>query len=86
MSMFIPVIKGQRKGANGRKFCMYSVYDNRTDFPIVIDATAEECARALKRSLNSFYCLVSRVLKGSNKRYTVLRRFVDEEDDDNVEI
>lgn len=81
MSVFIPVIKGHRKGANGRKFCMYSVYDNRTDFPIVIDAPAEECARVLKRSLNSFYCLVSRVRKGKNKRYTVLRRFVDKEDE-----
>lgn len=59
---------------------MYSVYDNKTDFPLVIDAPAEECARVLKCSRNSFYCLVSRVLKGKNKRYTVLRRFLDEED------
>ena len=82
MSVFTPTIKGHRKGAYGRKFCMYSVYDNRTDLPIVIDAPAEECAQALKRSRNSFYCLVNRVLKGKIKRYTVLRRFIDEEDND----
>lgn len=82
MSVFVPVIKGHQKGAKGRRFCMYSIYDNRTDFPLVIDAPAEECARVLKRSRNSFYCLVSRVLNGRNKRYTVLRRFLDEEDSD----
>ena len=80
MSVFVPANKGHRKGACGRQFCMYSVYDNKTDLPIVIDATAEECARILKRSVNSLYCLVCRVLKGEIKRYTVLRRFADEED------
>lgn len=80
MSSFTPVQKGHRKGAAGRQYCIYSVYDNRTDYPLVIDASAEECAKALKRSVNSFYCLVSRVLKGRNKRYSVMRRFADEED------
>ena len=59
---------------------MYSIYDAKTDLPIVIDATAEECARVLKRSVDSFYCLVSRVRKGKIKRYEVLRRFTDEEE------
>ena len=80
MSVFVPAQKGHRKGANCRSYCMYSIYDTKTDLPIVIDATAEECARVLKRSVDSFYCLVSRVRKGKNKRYEVLRRFIDEED------
>lgn len=80
MSVFVPANKGHRKGTGGRQFCMYSVYDNRTDLPIVIDAPAEVCAAALKRSVNSFYCLVNRVRKGKWKRYTVIRRHVDEED------
>ena len=80
MSVFVPANKGHRKGTGGRQFCMYSVYDNKTDLPIVIDATAEECAKVLKRTVASFYCLVCRVLKGEIKRYTVLRRFADEED------
>lgn len=80
MSVFVPANKGHRKGTAGRMFCMYSIYDNRTDLPLVIDATAEECARVLKRSVNSFYCMVSRVAKGRNKRYSVLRRHIDEEE------
>lgn len=80
MNVFVPANKGHRKGSAGRQFCMYSIYDNRTDFPLVIDATAEECAATLKRSVNSFYCLVNRVRKGKNKRYTIMRRHIDEED------
>jgi len=53
---------------------------NRTDFPIIIDGTSDECAKALNRSRSSFYCMVDRVRKGKNKRYTVLQRMVDEED------
>lgn len=80
MSVFIPANKGHRKDSHSRSFCMYSIYDAKTDLPIVIDATAEECARVLKRSVDSFYCLVSRVRKGKIKRYEVLRRFTDEEE------
>ena len=80
MSTFVPANKVHRKGPAGCMFCMYSIYDNRTDLPLVIDATAEKCARVLNRSVNSFYCMVSRVAKGKNKRYAVLRRHIDEEE------
>lgn len=80
MSVFVPANKGHRKGSGGRQFCMYSIYDNRTDFPIVIDSTAEECAAAMKRSVKSFYCLVNRVRTGKIKRYAVMRRYIDEEE------
>lgn len=79
-SGFVPVNRGHRIVSGSRHFCRYSVYDNRTDFPIIIDGTADECAKALNRSRNSFYCMVDRVRKGKNKRYTVLQRMVDEED------
>lgn len=79
-SGFVPVNRGHRIVPGSRYFCRYSVYDNRTDLPIIIDGTADECAKALKRSRNSFYCMVDRVRKGKNKRYTVLQRMVDEED------
>ena len=36
----------------------YDVYDNRTDFPIIIDGTAKECARALGITKRSFYNIV----------------------------
>lgn len=79
-SGFIPANRGHRIVKGSRYFCRYTVYDNRTDFPVVVDGTADECARALKRSRNSFYCLVNRVHKGKNKRYTILSRMVDEEE------
>lgn len=68
--------------AVGRDFCRYTVYDNRTDKAVIYDGTAEDCAKALKRSKNSFYCLVSRVLAGRNKRYAVMKRYMDEEEED----
>lgn len=77
---FVPANRGHRTAKGSSSFCRYTIYDNRTDFPIMVDGTADECARALNRSRNSFYCLVSRVQKGRNKRYTILRRMVDEEE------
>lgn len=77
---FVPANRGHKAIERSRIFCRYTVYDNKTDFPILVDCTAEECARVLKRSRNSFFCLVNRVRKGKNKRYTILRRMVDEED------
>lgn len=77
-------IQGHQKAAAGRNFCRYSVYENKTDRPVIIDGTADECAAALKRSRNSFYCLVNRVAKGRIKKYTILRRFEDEEEESEV--
>lgn len=73
--------KGHTKGPNTRAFCRYTIYDNRTDFPVVVDATARECAEIMGKTLNTFYCLVNRVMKGKNNRWSVLRRFLDVEDD-----
>ena len=81
-SGFVPVIRGHRVVDGVRNFCCYTVYDNKTDFPIVVDGTADECARALNRSKNSFYSLVSRVLKGENKRYSILRRMIDDAEEE----
>lgn len=79
-SGFVPVNRGHRSVDELRNFCRYTVYDNRTDFPIIVDGTAVECASALGRSRDSFYCLVTRVQQGKNKRYTILRRMMDEEE------
>lgn len=66
--------------AEGRDFCRYTVYDNKTDRAVIYDGTANECAQALGRSRNSFYCMVDRVRKGKNHRWTVLQRYCDEDD------
>lgn len=68
--------------AVGGKYCRYTVYDNRTDKAIIYDGTADECAKAMSRTRASFYCLVDRVSKGQIKRYTVLKRYMDEEEED----
>ena len=72
--------KGHQKAEIGRNFCRYSVYENKTDRPIIIDGTADQCAAVLHRSRNSFYCLVNRVRKGRVKKYAILRRYEDEEE------
>lgn len=79
------------KGISGHKpieqrgfYCLYTVYDNRTDFPIAVDSTAKECARIMGKTIGNFYCLVNRALNGKVKRWTVMRRFVDEGDEEDV--
>lgn len=81
-SGYAPLNKGHTAAKNSRNFCLYSVYDNRTDMPIIIDASADACAQALNRSRNSFYCMVNRTKIGKNKRYTVLQRMVDEDEEE----
>ena len=79
---YAPVNKGHSAIERGsRVFCRYTVYNNRakTDLPVIVDGTAQECAQALKMSsANSFYSTVDRVRKGRNKKYTIIPRLVDE--------
>lgn len=85
---YAPLNKGHTAGEAGiRAFCRYTVYNNRAkvDLPVIVDGTAQECAKALKMaSVNSFYSMVNRVRVGKNKKYTVITRFLDE-DEDNLE-
>ena len=70
--------------AEGRDFCRYTVYDNKTDKAIIYDGTAQECAKALGRSRNSFYCLVARGRAGRIKRWSVIKRYCDEDDGEDI--
>ena len=45
----------------------YIVYRAKDD-SIVATGNAEECARQMRRSVNSFYTLVNRVRNGKNKK------------------
>lgn len=60
-----------------RGFCTYTVYDNRTDFPVIVVGTAEECAKAMNLTIESFYCAVSRARSGATKRWTILKEYSD---------
>lgn len=58
----------------------YTVYDNKTDFPIIVGGTARECANAMGITLESFYNAVDRCRKGKNNRWTILAEWEDEEE------
>ena len=55
---------------------LYTVYDNRTDMPVIIDGTAEEAARAMGIVPASFRGIVSRTWSGYNKRWYVEARSI----------
>ena len=48
----------------------YTVYDNRTDLPIVVEETPERCAEVMGVKLNTFYRAVNRTEGG---RWTILK-------------
>lgn len=51
------------------KHFTYTVYDRRTDMPLVIGGTARECAAAMGLTLGSFHTIWTR-LKNGNKKAT----------------
>ena len=61
----------------------YTVYDNRTDFPVIVGGNAYECCEAMGIKPDSFRSLVCRAKKGINKRWTIVEEdFYDAEDED----
>lgn len=54
----------------------YSIYDRSTDEPIIISATAKDCARVLGISVQSFWAQLAKTRQGKGpKSYEI---FVDE--------
>ena len=72
-------IYGHRCGEKG-KFCRYSVWRNKNDQPIIIDGTATECAKVMGISNGSFRSICVRVWQGKNKKYTIIRRWLDDDE------
>ena len=50
----------------------YTVYLRKTD-EVVAFGDATECAKMLRRSVDSFYCTVNRNSNGRNKKYTIVK-------------
>lgn len=76
---------GIRSPHRTRSFFLYTVYDNRTDEPVIIDGEARQCAEVMKLKLPSFYCAVTRARNMSIKRWTILTWYIDDDtgfDDD----
>lgn len=70
--------KGHRKGAHSRKYCVYSVWENKTDRLVCIDAEADKAAEAMGISLSSFHSTFTRTNAGTSKKWTILKDFYDE--------
>lgn len=57
----------------------YSVYERKTDLPVVIHGTTSECMQAIGVSRSTFYSYVSHTKNGTRKcKYEI---FPDEEDE-----
>lgn len=54
-----------------RSFLLCTVYDNRTDELVILDGTAEQCARAMGVTVGSFYSAVTRAKTGKIKRWHI---------------
>lgn len=75
--MSINPIFAHNCGEKTRSFCVYTVYDNRTDFPVIVDGTARECAKAMGLAPASFYSAVVRAKSGAVKRWHIEKRYLD---------
>ena len=52
----------------------FTVYDNHTDFPVIVCGTSRECSNAMGISLATFYAVLSNGKgKGHGNRWTILR-------------
>lgn len=54
----------------------YTVYDNKTDFPVIVSGTSRECAKAMGIGMSRFWGILS---GQTNKRWFIIKE--DEEDD-----
>ena len=70
-----------RRGGSKRRL-LYTVYNNRTDFPVIVDGTKQEAIKAMGVSPKSFDGTISKARKGENRKWTVLTRkmFSDDEE------
>ena len=62
----------------------YSVYNDKTDQPLIIYGTAEECASAMGIKVNSFYRYVVRMRQGliKLKKWVVYEDEIDDLDEE----
>lgn len=82
---FNHALKNHKCGKDTSRFIVYTVYDNRTDFPVIIDGTADECAKAMSLTLSSFYTAVTRCGQGTNKHWEISKRYLDGKSVDELE-
>lgn len=54
--------------------CVYSVYDTKTTLPVIIDGTAEACAKVMGITLGSFYSALHRARMGELRGWEIYSR------------
>ena len=54
----------------------YTVYREKDDFPVMIDGTAEECARAMGISPKSFHAIASRSRNGKIAKWHIDTEYI----------
>lgn len=58
-----------------KHYKVYTVYNNETGFPVIVDGTATECAAAMGlATVGNFFNTVARVRSGYLKKWTILCR------------
>lgn len=57
---------GHKKGEGTKSFCVYTVYDSRTDFPVIVDGDARECVKAMGIKLSTFFRYMSKKKYGGS--------------------
>lgn len=69
-----------RKYMKNDKYSRFTVYDNRTDMPIIVCGTAVQCALVMGISANTFYALASENIDNDKRgnRWVIIREFLDE--------
>lgn len=56
-----------------RKRQLYTVYDNRTDFPVCVCEPAKRCAEIMEVKLNTFHRMISKGCEKFGNRWTILK-------------
>ena len=52
---------------------LYSVYDKKTDLPIIIDGTAKQCAEVMDVEYTSFYKIYNRAKNGLGEKWEIFQ-------------
>ena len=73
---------GAKRKYERKKYPTYTVYDRRTDMPVIIGGTARECAAAMGISLGSFYTIYTKSKNGSAQATLKWEIFRDEPDEE----
>lgn len=71
--------RGRPKGSISRTpHVCYTVYNRRTDFPVIIGGTARECAVAMKITLESFYTKLKNGHRKATRKWEIFRDDADD--------